>query len=51
MERTRRRTHFLVGLVAAIKRGVEMAHAGKVVRHEPGHFSALAAELGPNEED
>lgn len=37
-------------LVEAIKRGVEMAHAGKVVRHEPGHFSKLSAEL-PDEED
>jgi hypothetical protein len=37
-------------LVEQIKRGVEMAHAGKAVRHEPGHFSALAAELADQED-
>jgi hypothetical protein len=30
----------------SIRRGVELAKAGKVVRGEPGEFAKLAAELG-----
>ncbi len=33
-------------LVESIRRGVELAHAGKVVRHEPGHFTQLAEKMG-----
>lgn len=35
---------------AAVRKGVEEAKAGKGVRHEPGHFSRLAAELDEDEE-
>jgi hypothetical protein len=38
-------------LVANIQRGIEDARAGRVTRYEPGYFTKLAAELGPDEDD
>jgi hypothetical protein len=37
--------------VASIRRGVEEAHAGKVVRHEPGDWGRILEELGTDDED
>ena len=34
--------------MASLQRGIDEAAAGKVVRHGPGHFAKLAADLGPD---
>lgn len=36
--------------MASLRAGIEEAKAGRVYRHEPGHFAKMEAELGYDEE-
>lgn len=37
--------------LTALQRGLDQAARGDVARHGPGHFTKLAGELGPDDEE